>query len=284
MLTLQTHPPRPQPPLASTPYDRWVLPDGEVKAELHRTDDGFLVRFPGEADFLIAPDCLAATGWSAPGTHPDHFSSLFRHGVVPLVGNHLGKLFLHGSAVVIDGRAAAFIALSRSGKTTLAATMAKAGYPILTEDVIELVHGDTGYWLQPKPSDLRLFVDSAAHLFSLTFPADHDDEKLSIAGGAVVPFHDLACPLGRIYLLGDDHSAPLSIVPVDGAAALARLLPHAFVLDVEDKVRLGAHFSRIAELCQLISCRALDYPRRYDELPQVVAAILSDSQDTRTAP
>jgi hypothetical protein len=284
MLTLQAHPPRPQPPVGTTPYDRWVLPDGEVKAELHRTDDGFLLRFPGEADFLIAPDCRTATGWPAPGTLPDHFSSLFRHGVVPLVGNHLGGLFLHGSAVVIDGRATAFIALSRSGKTTLAAALAKAGHPILTEDVIELVRGDTGYWLQPKPSDLRLFADSAAHLFSLTFPADQEDEKQSIAGGVVAPFHNDACPLDRIYLLGDDHSAPLSIAPVDGAAALARLLPHAFVLDVEDKVRLGAHFSRIAELSQLIPCRTLDYPRQYDELPQVVAAILSEFQGTRNAP
>lgn len=278
MLELETHPARVQPAVASAPYDRWVTPEGEVKAEFHRQPEGFLVRFPDEADFAIDLVRRRAAGWPAPETTPDHFDSLFRHGVLPMVGNHLGGLFLHGSAVVIDGRAVAFLGLSRSGKTTLAGMLAKSGYPFLTEDVIELVPSGDAYLLKPQHSKLRLFVDSAAYLLGHEFAeADlDDDDKHSVAGGDDLPFSDVAAPLARLYLLGRDHDAPLAIQALEGPAALTQLLPHAFVLDVEDKPRLKGHFCRIAELSERIGCYALDYPRQYGELPAVMTAILAD--------
>jgi hypothetical protein len=277
MIRLQACPARVQPALATAPYDRWITPEGEVKAEFHRAQGGYLLRFLDEADFLIDPACTIATGWPAPETAPDHFDSLFHHGVVPLVGNHGGGLFLHGSAVTVAGRGIAFLGLSRGGKTTLAGAMAKAGHPLMTEDVIELVPVAGGYALQPKPSKLRLFVDSAAYLLGREFTDAEEDDKHSLSGGEALPFADAACPLTRIYLLGSDHSADLAITPLDGSAAMTGLMPHAFVLDVEDKPRLRAHFCRIAELSQKVSCRALDYPRQYGELPHVVSAILADA-------
>ena len=283
MLELETHPARVQPALASVPYDRWVTPEGEVKAEFHRQPEGFLVRFPDEADFAIDITTRRAAGWPAPGTTPDHFESLFQHGVLPLVGNHLGGLFLHGSAVAVDGQAIAFLGLSRGGKTTLAGAFAKAGYPFMTEDVIELVPSGDAYLLQPKHSRLRLFVDSAAWLLGREFADADDDNKHSLAAGDALPFSDAAMPLARIYVLGRDHEAPLAITPFAGPTALAQLLPHSFVLDVEDKPRLRAHFGRIGELSERIGACALDYSRRYEELPAVISAILADIKTSREA-
>jgi hypothetical protein len=276
LLALEAHPARVQPALASAPYDRWVTPEGEVKAEFHRLPGGFLVRFPGEADFAIDIAARRAEGWPAPDTSPDHFDSLFQHGIAPLVGNYLGGLFLHGSAVTVSGQAIAFLGYSRSGKTTLAGAFAKAGYPFLTEDVIELVPSGEAYLLQPKPARLRLFIDSAVWLLGHECAEADDDDKHSLAAGDALPFSPVAAPLTRIYVLGREHQAPLRIAPLHGPAALAQLLPHAFVLDVEDKPRLRAHFGRLGELSERIACRALDYPRRYEELPSVIAAILED--------
>ncbi|WP_308638141.1 aldolase [Paenibacillus silvisoli] len=45
-------------------------------------------------------------------------------------------LTLHGSAVVMDGRAYAFVGDSGAGKSTLAAAFLQHGYPLLTDDVI----------------------------------------------------------------------------------------------------------------------------------------------------
>lgn len=281
VLTLDPYPPRVQPALASAPYDRWITPEGEVKAEFHRVPDGFLLRFPDEADFVIDIAARRVSAWPAPETTPDHFESLFQHGVVPLVGNHLGGLFLHGSAVAVGGKAIAFLGLSRSGKTTLAGAFAKAGYPFMTEDVIELVPSGDSYLLQPKHSRLRLFVDSATWLLEREFADAEDDDKHSLAAGDALPFSDAPVALARIYVLGHDHEAALAITSFEGPAALAQLLPHSFVLDVEDKPRLRAHFGRLAELSERMVCSALDYPRRYEELASVIAAILADIQKGR---
>jgi len=262
-------------------YDRWVTPEGEVKAEFSRTPNGYLIRFPKEADFEISLDPRCVTGWPVPGMEERHFESLFHHAIVPLIGNHEGGLFLHGSAVTIGDRAVAFLGLSRTGKTTMAGAMARAGHPFLTEDVIELTVDGGDYLLQPKRSQLRLFGDSAAHLMGEDFRADDPDEKYTVSGSDILPFRDRPCPLARVYLLGNDPSAPLAITPLAPPLALTQLLQHSFVLDVEDKQRLRSHFGRLGELSEKIAVRGLDYPRQYSELPAVIEAIVTDLENNQ---
>ena len=62
---------------------------------------------------------------------------------VYLLGTCMGALLmlrntlpLHGSAVVIDGRAYAFLGDSGVGKSTLAAALVHQGYPLVSDDVI----------------------------------------------------------------------------------------------------------------------------------------------------
>lgn len=47
-----------------------------------------------------------------------------------------GYLVLHASAVVLNNRATAFMGHSGYGKSTIAATMNKQGYPFLTDDIL----------------------------------------------------------------------------------------------------------------------------------------------------
>ena len=75
-------------------------------------------------------------------------------------------------------------------------------------------------------------------------------------------------------MLGNDHAAPLSIRKLSLQEALVGLMPHSFVLDVEDKQRLAGHFARLGDLSRDIGCYALDYRRDYAELPEVQRAIL----------
>lgn len=275
MTTFRPEPARSQQPLAGEPYDRWILPSGTVKAEFRRAGRGFVLRFPGEADFAIDADCRSVTGWPAPGVENSHFLSLYSNAVLPLLGDHNGGLFLHGSAVAVGGRALAFLGQSGDGKTTLAGAFAKAGHPFLTEDVIELTPQGDGYLLQPKPSGLRLYSDSAAYLLGAQVVADESDDKFDVADAMTLPFCSEAMPLAAVFLLGGDHDAPLALDRIAAPAAVQQLLPHSFVLDVEDKPRLRGHFSRIVGLGSHTPCYTLDYPRRYDELPPVVAAIIA---------
>ncbi|AWW72918.1 hypothetical protein CD351_00585 [Erythrobacter sp. KY5] len=281
--------PREQVELPVDPYDRWVSPTGHCQAEFYRDERGYLIRFPSQADFLIeqgpsVDSGFRVTGWPAPQCEAKTTINLYHNAIQPILGNHSGGLFLHGSAVFAraedqsgaqDG-AIAFLGLSRSGKTTLAGSFAQAGHPFLTEDVIDLVNENGRYWLQPKRSKLRLFADSARHLLGSDTQFDNDDTKQDVDAGAGLPFADAAHPLRQIYVLGTDLRADLSIRQFSLQEALAALLPNAFILDVEDKPNLRAHFSRLADLSQDIPCYTLDFTRDYSELPRVRKAVLDN--------
>ena len=280
------HPPRRQAELASTPYDRWLAPNGACMAEFHRASGGYLIRFPGQADFLITdfekPGEAHIQGWQEPDCQRQNITSLFHNAIVPILGNHHGGCFLHGSAVRIENdpgeerAAVAFLGLSRGGKTTLAGSFAKAGHAFVTEDVIDLDVRGGEYWLRPKRSKLRLFSDSARHLLGNGVEFDDADAKQDVEAGAGLHFCDSPARLRQIYVLGTDHRADLSIRELTLQEALAALMPHAFILDVEDKPRLRGHFARMADLSQDIACYALDYRRDYAELPRVQYAILDN--------
>lgn len=281
--------PRQQDPLPSDPYDRWVSPEGQCQAEFYRVGGDFLIRFPGQGDFLLKRGSDAGeyvvTGWPAPECDDRTITNLFHNAIQPILGNHSGGLYLHGSAVLLDGvtsnaaaGAIAFLGLSRGGKTTLAGSFAREGQPFLTEDVIDLRPKDGRYWLQPKRSKLRLFADSARYLLGQDARFDDEDLKQDVEAGGALPFAESAAPLSQIYILGTDHRAPLSIRQCSLQQAISMLMPHAFILDVEDKARLRGHFARMADLSQDIPCYALDFTRDYAELPKVRGAILGNVQ------
>ena len=280
--TAQTN--REQGSLESEPYDRWISPEGVCMAEFHRANPGFLVRFPHQADFLIEQqaDAYQVEAWPTPECDASTLANLYHNQIAPILGNHAGGLFLHGSAVLLSQRdatsedqgVAAFLGLSRGGKTTLAGSFAQSGYPFLTEDVIDLRRADDCYRVQPKRSKLRLFADSARFLLGAETKIEDDNLKQDVDAGAALPFAVAEAPLRCIFILGTDHQAPLSIRRLSSAEALSALLPHAFILDVTDKARLKAHFGRMADLSQDTACYALDFTRDYAELPRVREAVL----------
>lgn len=289
-MKLQLAPGKEQVALSTSPYDRWLSPDGVCQAEFHRHDGGFVIRFPRQADFVLTHpgegEAFAITAQPTPEASAEQIETLFHNAIQPLLGNHNGGLYLHGSAVQLQAEAGpaaiAFLGLSRSGKTTLAGAFAKSGHPFLTEDVIDLRLESAAYLLKPKRSQLRLFQDSAEHLFAENLqggktPGSDHVGKQGYGAGDTLLFSPNAAPLRRIFLLGNDHTAPLSLRRLSPHEALTALMPHSFILDVEDKPRLRGHFTRIGDLAEAVECYALDYPRDYQELPRVISAILTNA-------
>lgn len=266
---------RPQEPFAQSPYDQWVTADGKVYAEFFRTSDGFVVRFPGQADFKIDSSgeqvsCVAALGMS-----PDALNDLYLNSILPILGNHIGKLNLHGSATAVGRQALAFLGLSRRGKTTLVGACARAGYPFLTEDVLSLEYVAGRYWVEPKRPVLRVFPDSAAILLDEAGPRPGVVKKTALRASQNVPHYSSNLPLAGIYILGPGDAHSVIIKRLSESDALRQLLQHAFILDVEDRVRLRSHFERLADLVGAVPCHFLDYPRNFAALPTVVQNIIA---------
>lgn len=269
-------PVRPQIDLQVPPYDSWLDPDGETVAAFHRLPGHYLVRFPDRCDFEIDRSTLAVTGYPVDEEARGDLDSLFHNAIVPLVGNHQGRLHLHGSAVVIGGKGYAFMGLSRRGKTTLAGAFAARGHPYLTEDAVVLDRDADGrYRIKPTRPVLRLFADSARHLLGRDVAGVDEDEKNPVPTAGHLPFASQPAPLGGIFFLGPGESDCVEIARLPEAAALAELMPHAFVLDVEDKARLRRHFDALGVLVRETKCCALDFPRIFTQLDKVVNGVVA---------
>lgn len=265
--------------MPAAPYDEWVSPDGECLAQFYRIFGGFLVRFPGKADFVIDHNALAGSPspvlcWPVPGIDDEDLGLIYSHSIQPILGNHRGGLFLHGSAVLIGDHAVAFLGQSRSGKTTLAGNFAHEGCPLMSEDVIEVKPGKQGYWVKPNSTSLRLFSDSARFLFGLDHLPQGSEGKASFGDAYELQFANKPALLRAVFVLGSDHQSPLHIKELNGQSRLASLIPNSFILDVDDSLRLRGHFERLADLAQAVPCLSLDYTRDFIELPAVLNRIM----------
>ena len=144
-----------------------------------------------------------------------------------------GILPLHGSAVVIDQRAYAFVGHSGAGKSTLSAALASRGYPLLTDDVVALTWDaggraivSPGYPQQKlwQPSldgfgmEQQNYATVHAEITKYAIPVQHY-------------FHERAVPLAGIYELvprPDHGSGSVHLEEVIGLERLHVLCSHTF--------------------------------------------------------
>lgn len=271
---LHQEPARPQAPLAEPAFARWSPADGPMTATFHRVSGGYYVRFIDRADFAISLDEKVVTCFPVCDASEAVVRALFLNQVVPMIRSHQGELILHASVVAVGGMAVGFAARSGSGKSTLAAAFARAGMPFLSDDGLWLIDEEEHYLARPDRPNVRLWQDSeAAVILGQPLPEDCEDEKSSVAASRTLPFHDGPLPLGALYFLGGGDGEQTSISELSVRQALSWLIDHSFYLDGEDRVRLKRDFEAFAKAAEKIRCYALDYPREYDRLPEVIAAV-----------
>jgi hypothetical protein len=258
-LDLREEPAREQVPLAAPDFARWRSEDGEVRATFHRVPEGYLVRFIDRADFAIALDDGPIACWPVPGKSSAATRDLYLNQIVPMIRGHRGELVLHASAVAIDGGAAAFVAPTGRGKSTLAAAFARAGMPFLSDDGLVLGAEDEGYLAHPNQPSFRLWPDSEAVVVRAeAVPEDGESEKSRVAANATLPFQDEPLPLRALYFLGPGESERVSIARLPVRHALAELINHSFFLDAGDRKRMRRHFEALARLAEAMPSYALD--------------------------
>lgn len=271
---------RPQEQLASTSYHQWETPDGNIVSLFYRIPGGYVLRFPNRADFTITGQNRNVSCVPVPDVSQEVVSSLYFNQVMPLLDSSDGALVLHASAVSDNGVAFAFLGPSGRGKSTLAAGFARAGHPFLTDDGLWLEQNGQDYAAIPNRPGFRLWPDSENAIFAndaTELPIDWC-VKSHISSSTALPFQENPLPLKAMYVLGAGLSEHVVFECLKPTAALTELFKYAFILDIDDRPRLKAHFDRLAQLAEAIPCFGLDYPRRYEALPEVIAAVLEHSQ------
>jgi hypothetical protein len=277
-------PARPQTPLATAPFHTWSFPDGTLWTEFFRANGGYLLRFPGLADFDVSADALDVTCFpatdaaEAPETIAQH---LYLNQILPLVLSKRGKLVFHASAVEVPEGAVAFVAASGRGKSTLAASFAIGGFRFLTDDGLVVEPHARGFEVLPSHPSIRLWEDSEEALIApgtTTAPAVHYTNKSRFLAGEGLNFCDEPRPLRCVYFLGDGSAADVAIRPMTASEALVEWVKHSFLLDVEERPRLASHFDQVSRLARLPIHFRLDYPRRFENLASIRQIIVEHSR------
>lgn len=274
---LRLRPPRLQGLQKQAPFHEWVFPDGTLWTQFYRTGAGYLLRFPALADFEISADGRAVCCWPAPRIPENTVEHLYLNQVLPLARSRQGKLVFHASAVEINGAAVTFMGASGKGKSSLAASFATSGYRFLTDDGLMVEARDGSYQVMPSHPSIRLWQDSEAALIAPGTPAAPGlqfTSKSRFLAGDRIAFCDSPRPLRRVYFLGDGGAPGLRFERMKPAEALIELVKHSFLLDIEERVMLAAHFDELSGLASLPIYTRLDYPRRYEDLAAVRQAII----------
>lgn len=188
---------------------------------------------------------------------------------------------LHASAVVVGDRAVAFLASNKAGKSSVAASLMQAGFPLLTDDILPLECGDEGVMGQPGYPQMRLWPDQAEHFLGhyreleIVHPA-YAKRRVPIGANGLGAFWDQAVPLGCLYL-PEMRDGNVEIEPVPPLGGFARLLRCSFVgAEVEALGWQPRRFQALAQVASTIPARRLRYPPARDRLSEVRQAILAD--------
>jgi hypothetical protein len=269
-----------QGPVPEQPFHEWTFQDGTVWTLFYRTSNGYLLRFPGLADFTISTCGKNIAAYKMPGVSLPTIEHLYQNQVLPLAQSRQFKLVLHASAVEIDHQAAVFLGASGQGKSTLAASFSTSGYRFLTDDGLRLRKETHGYVVEPSFPSIRLWDDSREALIPIATesapPVDYSSKSRLLANEQVTHC-DVARPLRCMYFLGGGETRMVSIERVSGRDAMIELVKHCFLLDIGEQEMLRYHFDQLVELARRPIFFRLDYPRQYDMLPRVREAVISHS-------
>lgn len=182
-----------------------------------------------------------------------------------------GDIALHASAVDVGGRALAFVAPGRFGKTTLAAGFAASGHRVLAEDLVCIRPGAQPAII-PGPPTLRLRPD-VAPLMSIpdarVLLQTSDRTHLLFEGPASGTGDPV--PLGAIVLLNVAEEEP-RLERVSAARALPSLWATSFKVPGDAAWRVA--FDRLGEIVNSAPLWELHRELRLDTLPDLVELLV----------
>jgi hypothetical protein len=272
------------PPPEEHPLLEDRFESGDVWFASWKSGDGYLVRFPRECSFRISPremriDCAPVPG--IPESTIGHL--ILDHAIPRLLSLTPGFVVFHASAVQVGDGVLAVLGQSGQGKSTLAASFAAEGYPLLTDDCL-VVRWDegAGQWLaQPSYQSVRLWPDSVGALgipdselrefagySSKKRTGREVDFKFAAAGAPLVAVFVLPQPMEPAHC-GAPELRPLKVN--DGFVALAGVV---FRIDPEDAGVNRREFEVLTSLTDSVRFWSLRYERDYGRLPEVRKTML----------
>ena len=272
-------------------FHQWTIEgDGEeeesreVWLRFARTGDGYLLRFPSCGDFFVSADAARIQCRPLPGTPEVTVRHLLLDQVIPLVLSRRERMVLHASAVLTGRGAVAFAGKTGQGKSTLAASLAREGCSLVSDDCLVLRTEHGGWTALPSYPGVRLWPSTVGEVLREDTPTAevaHYTLKRRVSDPDVLPYASGPAPLRRLFFLGDDAGEVWFERLPPGQAFMA-LVGSAYNLDVQDTAFLRRQFDTVGRLTADVPAYAIHYPREFSALPAVREAILRHLEEDRS--
>jgi len=188
----------------------------------------------------------------------------------------------HGTVVVVNGEALAFLGAGGFGKSTLASYFLSQGHQILTDDLLMLRETPDGVLAYPGPSRIKLFPRTARR-FLLDAAAgvrmNPDTQKL------IIPIKPAAkcttpVPVRAVYAMAPPREVfrkqSMRSELLSPRSGFLELVKNTFNDHVLDSPRMQRQISATARLANLLPIYRLSIPRDLARLPVLAEAMLSD--------
>jgi hypothetical protein len=248
-----------------------------------RTGDGYLLRFPSCGDFFVSADAARIQCRPLAGTPELTVRHLLLDQVIPLVLSRRERIVLHASAVLTGHGAIAFAGESGQGKSTLAASLAREGCSLVSDDCLVL-RTEHGVWTAlPSYPGVRLWPATAGEVLregTPTAEVAHYTLKRRVCDTAVLPCASGPAPLRRLFFLADD-AGEVSFERLPPGRAFMALVEFAYNLDIQDTAFLRKQFDMVGRLTADVPAYAIHYPREFAALPAVRESILKHLEEGR---
>jgi hypothetical protein len=206
----------------------------------------------------------------------------------PIMGFALrlqGIVSLHASAVMIGAKAAGFVGPGGAGKSTLAARFALSGMPVVSDDVLPVEEGNSGFLVRPSVPHIKLWPSSVTQLWGrpdalpklVPSSADWDKRFLDLTQPGMV-FAEGRPSLGAVYLLQPRSTtmAVPQITPVSPAEALVALITHSYANYALSNAIRQHEFNVLSRLVQTVPVCRLTLPETVGDLSLLTKLLKED--------
>src|SRR5262245_34994159 len=258
-----------EPPLRSA---RWF--EDRLLADGRR-----YLRWTGLFEFLVAADgrLIVARRLRHAARMPHAFETYLLGQVLSFALIARGREPLHATAVVVGAGAIGFLGDCGRGKSTLGAAFVSAGHRLLTDDLLVLHADNDGFRAAAGPARLKLFREPARRVLGRGVRGTPMNDR---GGKLVFPLGARAArgttPLRALYVLRPHRSQRVAIGVLSPRRAFVELTRNTFNSCVLDAPRLARQFDLAARVAASVPVKTLAYPRGFDRLAAVRAAIEAD--------
>ena len=263
----------------------YYRPDGGRESfTMYGYDSHYVLRWRSLCDFQVSRDGSQIDCYPWPGVSWSNITPFLLGRVLPLALNFRGIVTLHAGAVVLPSGAIAFVADSGTGKSTLVASLASRGFPLVADDVLAVRTDPGRVCVFPGSSKVRLTQESLSFL-APTLPLssnpepDYDKTRVYLRdqGNGIGP--STIITLRATYFLvrsPEKTKSSIEISTVPPQEALMLLLTHTTNVSLLEPRHVAEQFLSLSKLVCHVPAKRVEYPSDLRSLPDVCAALLED--------